>query len=190
MDKESLTTVTIDRSSFTKLDRLSKANKVTKKEFIAASLDYFEKYGINPVNHESPAQEMLRLIKRMDQLFAFMKKQEQDIVRPSCEVLGETAAKVNVKLDSLLTIESYNHTQEGLFKYIAEKLQIMYKSIDRSDTVTEKNMNRLFSQMKEMEARHQKAMSYMAAFIDAKNSSGLFTDISKLYSQEKDKKGL
>ena len=60
---------------------------MSKMEFLTHAINYFEKYGINPVEHESPAQEMQKLIKRMDQVFAFLKKQETDLVRPACEPL-------------------------------------------------------------------------------------------------------
>lgn len=67
MDKETTTSVTIDRKTFARLDRLAKSNNVSKKDFLSCALEYFEKYGINPVEHESPAKEMQKLIKRCDQ---------------------------------------------------------------------------------------------------------------------------
>ncbi|KAB3976349.1 ribbon-helix-helix domain-containing protein, partial [Bacteroides uniformis] len=51
------TTVTIDQKTFATLDRLAKSNDVSKKEFLSCALEYFEKYGINPGQHESPAKE-------------------------------------------------------------------------------------------------------------------------------------
>lgn len=85
MDKETTTSVTIDRKTFARLDRLAKSNNVSKKDFLSCALEYFEKYGINPVEHESPAKEMQKLIKRCDQVIAFIRKQEQDFLRPACE---------------------------------------------------------------------------------------------------------
>lgn len=61
MDKETTTSVTIDRKTFARLDRLAKSNNVSKKDFLSCALEYFEKYGINPVEHESPAKEMQKL---------------------------------------------------------------------------------------------------------------------------------
>ena len=58
MEKDSKTTVAVERTTFAKLDRLAKANSVSKMEYITHAINYFEKYGINPVEHESPAQEM------------------------------------------------------------------------------------------------------------------------------------
>lgn len=88
MDKETTTSVTIDRKTFARLDRLAKSNNVSKKEFLSCALEYFEKYGINPVEHESPAKEMQKLIKRCDQVIAFIRKQEQDFLRPACGKSG------------------------------------------------------------------------------------------------------
>lgn len=77
------TTVTIDRETARKLERLSKINGQTKKDFISLSLDYFEKYGINPASHETPVQEMERIRKRLDQVIAFIRTQEKDKVKHS-----------------------------------------------------------------------------------------------------------
>ena len=47
-EKRQQTTVTIDTDTGARLERLAKANGVSKKEFISLSLDFFEKYGIIP----------------------------------------------------------------------------------------------------------------------------------------------
>lgn len=44
-DKRQLTTVTIDTDTGARLERLAKANGVSKKEFISLSLEYFESMG-------------------------------------------------------------------------------------------------------------------------------------------------
>lgn len=93
-DKRQLTTVTIDTDTGARLERLAKANGVSKKEFISLSLEYFEKYGINPAQHESPAQEMQKLIKRVDQIVAFQKVQEREFVRPAMGAVMETEARI------------------------------------------------------------------------------------------------
>lgn len=107
VEKDGTTSVTIDKSTGVKLDRLAKASGVTKKEYLACSLEYFERFGINPVKHESPAQEMEKLIKRVDQIIAFIRKQEQDILRPACEVITTTDVKIEHALSGLLTEESF-----------------------------------------------------------------------------------
>lgn len=73
MDKETTTSVTIDRKTFARLDRLAKSNNVSKKEFLSCALEYFEKYGINPVEHESPAKEMQK-VGSINSIFYFLHK--------------------------------------------------------------------------------------------------------------------
>jgi len=108
MDKETTTSVTIDRKTFARLDRLAKSNNVSKKEFLSCALEYFEKYGINPVEHESPAKEMQKLIKRCDQVIAFIRKQEQDFLRPACEAMGSTSMRVTMRTRYLRKKSSAN----------------------------------------------------------------------------------
>ena len=112
MDKETTTSVTIDRKTFARLDRLAKSNNVSKKDFLSCALEYFEKYGINPVEHESPAKEMQKLIKRCDQVIAFIRKQEQDFLRPACEAMGSTSMRVTMSMDSILTEKKFSQYQK------------------------------------------------------------------------------
>ena len=81
MDKETTTSVTIDRKTFARLDRLAKSNNVSKKEFLSCALEYFEKYGINPVEHESPAKEMQKLIKRISIIIAIYHRYYCNLLR-------------------------------------------------------------------------------------------------------------
>lgn len=119
--KEGTTSVTIDKRTGVQLDRLAKASGATKKDFLQSALDYFERYGINPVKHESPAQEMQKLIKRVDQVVAFIRKQEQDILRPTCEVITTTDVKVENALSGLLTEARFERFISTLNDYIAMK---------------------------------------------------------------------
>lgn len=119
--KDGTTSVTIDKRTGVQLDRLAKASGVTKKDFLSCALDYFEKYGINPAKHESPAQEMQKLIKRVDQVVAFIRKQEQDILLPACEVITTTDVKVEKALSGLLTEQRFDRFISSLNDYIAMK---------------------------------------------------------------------
>jgi len=91
---DGVTTVTIDTKISAKLDRLAKSNGVTKKNLISLMLDYFEKYGINPTTHESPAQEMHKLIKINDQVIGFIRTQEKEILRPMVESITTTEQRL------------------------------------------------------------------------------------------------
>jgi hypothetical protein len=127
MEKDSKTTVAVERTTFAKLDRLAKANSVSKMEYITHAINYFEKYGINPVEHESPAQEMQKLIKRMDQVFAFLKKQETDLVRPACEALAGASTQITISLSSLLSEES---PRVYIKHYLVSPFYVVYRCDD------------------------------------------------------------
>lgn len=200
MEKDSKTTVAVERTTFTKLDRLAKANNVSKMEFLTHAINYFEKYGINPVEHESPAQEMQKLIKRMDQVFAFLKKQETDLVRPACEALAGASTQITISLSSLLSEEKFRRflkENSELFIEVMNQSSEKGKAIDRaeravrdSDAVIRKNQQAIFKRIESNETAQLKAMQHIVSFLDAKGKTGLLDDINKVYEREKERRGL
>jgi hypothetical protein len=200
MEKDSKTTVAVERTTFTKLDRLAKANNVSKMEFLTHAINYFEKYGINPVEHESPAQEMQKLIKRMDQVFAFLKKQETDLVRPACEALAGASTQITISLSSLLSEEKFRRflkENSELFIEVMNQSSEKGKAIARaeravrdSDAVIRKNQQAIFKRIEANETAQFKAMQHIVSFLDAKGKTGLLDDINKVYEREKERRGL
>lgn len=200
MEKDSKTTVAVERTTFTKLDRLAKANNVSKMEFLTHAINYFEKYGINPVEHESPAQEMQKLIKRMDQVFAFLKKQETDLVRPACEALAGASTQITISLSSLLSEEKFRRflkENSELFIEVMNQSSEKGKAIDRaeravrdSDAVIRKNQDIIFKRIEASETAQLKVMQHIVSFLDAKGKTGLLDDINKVYEREKERRGL
>lgn len=200
MEKDSKTTVAVERTTFTKLDRLAKANNVSKMEFLTHAINYFEKYGINPVEHESPAQEMQKLIKRMDQVFAFLKKQETDLVRPACEALAGASTQITISLSSLLSEENFRRflkENSELFIEVMNQSSEKGKAIDRaeravrdSDATIRKNQQAIFKRIEANETAQLKAMQHIVSFLDAKGKTGLLDDINKVYEREKERRGL
>ena len=200
MEKDSKTTVAVERTTFTKLDRLAKANNVSKMEFLTHAINYFEKYGINPVEHESPAQEMQKLIKRMDQVFAFLKKQETDLVRPACEALAGASTQITISLSSLLSEEKFRRflkENSELFIEGMNQSSEKGKAIDRaeravrdSDATIRKNQQAIFKRIEANETAQLKAMQHIVSFLDAKGKTGLLDDINKVYEREKERRGL
>ncbi|MCG0228247.1 clindamycin resistance transfer factor btgA [Phocaeicola vulgatus] len=200
MEKDSKTTVAVERTTFTKLDRLAKTNNVSKMEFLTHAINYFEKYGINPVEHESPAQEMQKLIKRMDQVFAFLKKQETDLVRPACEALAGASTQITISLSSLLSEEKFRRflkENSELFIEVMNQSSEKGKAIDRaeravrdSDAVIRKNQQAIFKRIEANETAQLKAMQHIVSFLDAKGKTGLLDDINKVYEREKERRGL
>lgn len=200
MEKDSKTTVAVERTTFAKLDRLAKANSVSKMEYITHAINYFEKYGINPVEHESPAQEMQKLIKRMDQVFAFLKKQETDLVRPACEALAGASTQITINLSSLLSEEKFRRflkENSELFIEVMNQSSEKGKAIDRaeravrdSDATIRKNQQAIFKRIEANETAQLKAMQHIVSFLDAKGKTGLLDDINKVYEREKERRGL
>ncbi len=200
MEKDSKTTVAVERTTFTKLDRLAKANNVSKMEFLTHAINYFEKYGINPVEHESPAQEMQKLIKRMDQVFAFLKKQETDLVRPACEALAGASTQITISLSSLLSEEKFRRflkENSELFIEVMNQSSEKGKAIDRaeravrdSDATIRKNQQAIFKRIEANETAQLKAMQHIVSFLDAKGKTGLLDDINKVYEREKERREL
>ena len=102
------TTVSIDQETARKLDKLSKQSGVSTKDFISLSLAYFEKYGINPAEHESPVLEMEKVRKRLDQVISFIRVQERDKINPMFEAITTTEARIKNDLD---TVAKKDHMQ-------------------------------------------------------------------------------
>ena len=198
MDKETTTSVTIDRKTFARLDRLAKSNNVSKKDFLSCALEYFDKYGINPVEHESPAKEMQKLIKRCDQVIAFIRKQEQDFLRPACEAMGSTSMRVTMSMDSILTEKKFSQYQKDndlFMRDLASLAGIREQALDRAEKAVGqsrdmllKNQQAIYARLDAVTQRQEKIFSYIASYIDAKGKAGLFDDIKALYKDEKNKR--
>lgn len=154
-DKRQLTTVTIDTDTGARLERLAKANGVSKKEFISLSLEYFEKYGINPAQHESPAQEMQKLIKRVDQIVAFQKVQEREFVRPAMGAVMETEARIKVDLTRIA--QSY------------DKMLSILQNVLTNDEAIEAIIKSHKHETEEL----KRAVMVLAKHMDEKNKAGL-----------------
>lgn len=169
-EKQGITTVTIDRSTGVQLDRLAACNGVTKKDFLSAAMSYFERYGINPIGHESPAQEMQKLIKRVDQIVAFMKVQERDMMKPLFEAMSEASNRLNLTLDGLST---------------RKQVDILAKEIEQQRNNLQYHSREIKELMKVSGDCEEKALTHISWLIDAKGKSGVFKDISKLYEETK-----
>lgn len=76
-------TVSIDSNYTEEFEQFCKYVNIKKKDFVPIALNYFKVQGINPAKHESPKSEIEKVTKRLDQFFAFFKKQESEIVKPS-----------------------------------------------------------------------------------------------------------
>lgn len=182
------TTVTIDQTTSKKLDKLALTNGVSKKDFIDQALAYFEKYGINPSQDETPVKEMDRIRKRQDQIVAFLKTQEKNILEPS--LMGMVKAEERMKFE----MEKLNNLIETLTSHeqskdIATQLVKYTKSIGEeiirnnkiaTDSLEKMVLNQIEKQNK-FEDKTEKALLEIVKFLDKKDKEGLAGRVKNLF---------
>lgn len=168
--KDTITTVSIDSETGAKLDRLAKSNNLSKKALLSLMLDYFEKYGINPAEHESPAQEMQKLIKRVDQIVGFIKVQEKELIRPLVASVSMTEERIKSDLDNIAK---------------KEKLQEFIDAVSQNTAVQQEQKRKLIEAINQVETENKKrtdqtlqALRVLAEHLDDKGKAGL---IGKLF---------
>lgn len=170
--KDTITTVSIDSETGAKLDRLAKSNNLSKKALLSLMLDYFEKYGINPAEHESPAQEMQKLIKRVDQIVGFIKVQEKELIRPLVASVSMTEERIKRDLDNIAK---------------KEKLQEFIDAVSQNTAVQQEQKRKLIEAINQVETENKKrtdqtlqALRVLAGHLDEKGKAGL---IGKLFGE-------
>lgn len=93
--KRDITTISISSQTATDIEQMATKFSTSKKEMISLIVEYINTQQIDPRKNEAPATEFEKINKRFNQVFAFMKKQEQtyfnqmifDIVETKKEVL-------------------------------------------------------------------------------------------------------
>lgn len=98
------TTVAISAKENIRLTDFCKRYDLQKKDFFKVALDYFEKNGIDPKTHLDSKSELGKITKRIDQLFAFIKVQEKEYLRPSVQAITTTEFRLNEKINTLATV--------------------------------------------------------------------------------------
>jgi len=160
-------TVAISSIDAKKLDKFCKVNGLSKKEFITASLNYFIKEGINPKTHESPNAELSKLNKRVDQLFGFIKKQEQDILKP---ILHEIVREYKEQNEYFQIIMNNQKKLDAIIK--SESKSINHQVGNSQREITERNeKNRVDIMNSQNELK--RALQILAQYMDDKNKKGL-----------------
>ena len=79
---------------------------------------------------------MQKLIKRCDQVIAFIRKQEQDFLRPACEAMGSTSMRVTMSMDSILTEKKFSQYQKDndlFMRDLASLAGIREQALDRAE---------------------------------------------------------
>ncbi len=139
-------------------------------EFVETSLQYFEKNGINPAAHESPAAEMLKLIKRIDSVVAFIKKQESDLLRPMVESVSLSENRIQRELSTISKTDQVEQLNTSILKLVVD----LKKAHDEQ-------MRNMLAVVNHHAGQNKEAMSLMATLIDAKNQTGFLNDLGKTY---------
>ncbi|WP_266202761.1 BfmA/BtgA family mobilization protein [Pontibacter kalidii] len=168
-------TVGIPEAVHARLKRYCTRHGLGLGECIAASITYFEKHGLNPATHESPAAEMNRLIKRVDQVIAFIRKQESDLLRPMTEAVSLSEARIEHSLGTVATAKQLQLLEEHLAGLVRQ-LNTLVPAAAAARAATE----RLLS---EHARRELEALQLLARLVDAKNKSGFLQDLAKLYQE-------
>jgi len=164
-------TVAISPDDTKRLDQFCKNNNITKKDFISLSLSYFETQGVNPAKHETPRAEMEKVTKRLDQFFAFMKKQEQDILKPMYHEFIEANKKSNQNFKAVVDNQKIlNESQRTNLKDVIEGISSILKLVDTT-IQSGNNLNHTNNE------KLQKGILELCKFLDEKGKRGLLDKI-------------
>lgn len=158
-------TVAVSPEIGKKLERFCASCGITKKDFISLSLDYFQRYGINPAKHESPAKEMEKLIKKNDQVIGFIRKQEQDILRPMLEAITTTEARIKADFDSLAKYEK-------ICEFVDVSMKVSEDIADEKNRIITE-MNRMYDTSVKHNNNVIRIIKMLVQHLDEKGKAGL-----------------
>jgi hypothetical protein len=167
-----------------KLKRYCDRNGLGLGEFISASLVYFEKHGINPATHESPADEMLKVIKKLDQVIAFIRKQEQDLLRPMVQAVGISENRISKSIEyvdkSLQQVALATHMEKlnDGFSNLIPQLNRFMKSYQDEGVTNRAHTEKL---LKEQHQKQGAALTEIIKFLDKKDKDGLMGKVSSVF---------
>lgn len=114
------TTIAISKEDLKRLEEFVRRKGISKKEFITISLDFFERTGLDPTKHESSKAELEKVIKRVDQVIAFIKTQEKETLKPSFEAIVSSEERIKNDLSKILKIEHFNDFIRGFNAFAME----------------------------------------------------------------------
>lgn len=184
---EKQTTVTIDQGTSKKLDRLAVTNGLSKKEFINQALDYFEKFGINPTQNETPILEMDRIRKRQDQVVAFLKTQEKNILEPSLLGIAKADESMRIRLNKFEELLYRLASEESLVERTSDIRSYMI-SLERdilsgNKTIIASITTSFRDHLKVQQDNQKKtdqALLAIVQYLDKKGKEGIFDKVSNL----------
>ena len=118
------TTVSVSIADNQRLTEYCDNYSIAKKDFISTILNYLESNGINAKIHNAPKTELEKIIKRIDQLFAFYKTQEKTFLRPALNSIISSDLLIKSNINSLikkddLSVFSTSKTDIEIAKHIS-----------------------------------------------------------------------
>lgn len=149
------------------LSRLTTQAQVSKKEYIEKSIEYMNKFGINPIEFDSPSDEMKKLIKKLDQVIAFSRVQERDILKPACTLILNNEKNITRQLDNLSDIATNEQ--------IKSELNSLY-------TLLKANLKEIAEETTTQNELQKRSLIQLAQAIDEKGKLGLSTRLKDLFS--------
>ena len=179
MDK---TTVTISHDTAKKIERLSNESGVSKREFMEKAMEYFTKNGINPIDHESPVSEILKLIKRQDQIIAFLKKQEKDTILPVYSSLDKMSQSMTEAVPKLATAKSLNNMVDVFNSNVGVSNNFRKNTSNKLAALDEKVL-KLGEANKRSMAMLANMLGLIGQELDPKGRHGLVEDLKKAYNE-------
>ncbi|MGV8994531.1 MAG: BfmA/BtgA family mobilization protein [Flavobacterium sp.] len=102
MKTQNLTTISLSVPDNQRLSEYCKTYSIRKKDFIFNILNYLETNGINIKIHNAPKTELEKIVKRIDQLFAFIKMQEKTFFRPALNSVTSSEFALKSSINNLV----------------------------------------------------------------------------------------
>lgn len=100
-NEKKTTTIAVPVADNGRLTEYCQTYNILKKDFISVVLNYLENNGVDPKKDHAPKTELAKINRRINQLFAFIKTQDKEYLRPMLEAVQETEFRLENQIDSL-----------------------------------------------------------------------------------------
>lgn len=169
---QEMKTISIDEYTHKELKSLCKSYKKSIVEFTRHGVMYFKKTGIDPERSstESPQKAIQELSKRVEQIIAVIKVQEQDKMNPLLEQLmlivrrlelmlndapKETSFKTILnRTEEMMEADQKNHVEQlkTQHKYYKDQLDQLQKNYEQTNGDTIKKLDEVMGRLDKMTA--------------------------------------
>jgi hypothetical protein len=154
----------ISEATAADLAREANKHKVSRDKVISKMLDFFRIYGIDPFNYDAPADEMQKIIKRMDSVVAFIKKQEKDILIP-------TLTRLSTKEDITNGLEAGTKITRGDLNQLLKLLREDFEKVQKEN---QELKSQLAEARKRSNQEHGKIISDVSKMLQITMDAGVW----------------